>query len=1150
MGKIIIIRIKQMQPIKRERNFGENNISLAKVGKQDMATSLTQLGVEKDTRKSLQSIFKKLAKSDFWHDFNECLMQDLLDNTSLLSSLSFKERASRIAKIRTGLGGNPTVQEYFMEKIEDILPEGGGKVSFSPERKLLNEINVNFDSIEDSLKKWNQDGGADYGASTLPILGGVTPTYEGKVTRTYSFNAHPVKAYDQDFFLPDVFLKQTKTTNFVFMIDASHLSLTEIAKKITVSIKQLVDESTLYKQTYNFYILQSNENDSDPANKITDINIETGTNVNIYYLKDDGNTSVYPSTFGVSDEQNENLFSAVGIQSVRTDREKNIITATLSGKVNMVIDDLGEISKIDKASQKAVDSLIERDDITPECLSYFLLKRAGDWCQALCLLDKTRKYTVYVRQKKTKVLSSGKTKTLAQTELVPVEEGVSLQDLIDRTKNNITIALVTLDRILLSFALLLGINVFFSTKYINLAPALGGRSIHWSIFFKNMDINLTEDEKKTISEEYKIIEKSISDDAINEKEKSIQVFLGEINTFLDEFPTKNAYENIKEYIHSLHHYTYLYSNNIPSTKLTEYITNLKTYLATAAKLNANAAKTDADFIVFRNILSDIKSLVSKIQEIENLSDTLKKGIAETKYPNKEKYENILNELIKRFQSPGNIDFRKEISYNNFLEDIIKTLRQKLEGNIPSTIIDKLKVSEPKYAMPEFLFIDSKTRASSRKQDLIKRYIYDGIMKAFPAAMAGGGFLIDYDWKEEKKLDQHMAIIRYCFFKLRNKQILACNFKKYNTLINGNISSDLDTILIGLKQYYVVDKYGTYISILDNYLVTDDESEYFIGVETAGKAEAFGNFLALLENNESKEKNAIKKESYFLHLLMSKYILMRDRLLRCDKYYTLYLSLYQELNEEIQSLILGNYRDTLDGGPFAEKIKTDGITQFLMISKELQTKINSLFKKSVELKNELSNDKLIIDFKYPIIHTKSTLYDFLNASLSYLYYTRCSIFAYSKKYYTPTIENLFKDLEAAQILSEMKIDFKADIIAEFAAEGKYVTDVNTFINSEKNLVVNPTLKDKIEYIKNAIVKEEDKGKIIEKQTATDNTVYTLEQEVDNTMADYAANFNRLNTLADIVNRTIAIEIASGGGGGRKRKTRRSKKETSKRKTKKH
>ncbi len=86
--------------------------------------NLYDVGLLREKRESIKTIFNILAKSDFWHDFDSNLMQDLLENVSLTSSLSFAQRGTAINTIRTSLKGNPSVVDYFLSSIDRILPSG------------------------------------------------------------------------------------------------------------------------------------------------------------------------------------------------------------------------------------------------------------------------------------------------------------------------------------------------------------------------------------------------------------------------------------------------------------------------------------------------------------------------------------------------------------------------------------------------------------------------------------------------------------------------------------------------------------------------------------------------------------------------------------------------------------------------------------------------------------------------------------------------------------------------------------------------------------------------------------------------------------------------------------------------------------------
>jgi len=122
--------------------------------------------------------------------------------------------------------------------------------------------------------------------------------------------------------------------------------------------------------------------------------------------------------------------------------EANISIVDASGKTTETfqIGDVANSSNVKNATLYALATFLEKGAV-PEALVYTLIKRMGDWCQALSLLDLDRVYSVLDTGRE----STGKTTTLRDM-LVDTEIGI-----------------VTNDRILLAFSIMLGLNVFFTT---------------------------------------------------------------------------------------------------------------------------------------------------------------------------------------------------------------------------------------------------------------------------------------------------------------------------------------------------------------------------------------------------------------------------------------------------------------------------------------------------------------------------------------------------------------------------------------------------------------------------------------------------------------------------------------------------------------
>jgi hypothetical protein len=118
------------------------------------------------------------------------------------------------------------------------------------------------------------------------------------------------------------------------------------------------------------------------------------------------------------------------------------------------MNDVGTDSEVRSAVQRAVTQTLLNSP-AEEVFLNFMMKRFGDWCQALCLKDTTRRYKVV------KVNRSSVPDPLFNP-LYAEGDVVSLDDL--QTIHKALIFLLTIDRVLLAFALALGINVIFTSK--------------------------------------------------------------------------------------------------------------------------------------------------------------------------------------------------------------------------------------------------------------------------------------------------------------------------------------------------------------------------------------------------------------------------------------------------------------------------------------------------------------------------------------------------------------------------------------------------------------------------------------------------------------------------------------------------------------
>jgi hypothetical protein len=213
-----------------------------------------------------------------------------------------------------------------------------------------------------------------------------------------------------------------------------------------------------------FYIIRNIENASDSADKVQHIKAVAAKAppapptppASLFYLNDIEDTVVYPlwgrPPEGQELDQKSNIFASMQISLTRM-KDGTVEADLLAGGQSFHIGDVANASNVKNATLAAAAILLEKG-IVPEVFVYTLIKRMGDWCQALSLLDLDRKYIIQDQ---------------AQTDV----KTTTLRDMLVDTE----IGVVTNDRILLAFCLLHGLNVFF-TSAMDIARL---------IYFKNAD---------------------------------------------------------------------------------------------------------------------------------------------------------------------------------------------------------------------------------------------------------------------------------------------------------------------------------------------------------------------------------------------------------------------------------------------------------------------------------------------------------------------------------------------------------------------------------------------------------------------------------------------------------------------------------------
>jgi hypothetical protein len=385
------------------------------------------------------------AASDFQHDFGHAML-----NQNMLNSIETVGSRTKFFTLYNNLtGGNPaaTAFDVFNAAFPQTLPVSAENPIPVTEDQLLKSGGLDYQNMMDDIVGKNIDAGP-YQDMTFGF---------GGIPRNYSISFAREKHDGVYRSLLSCFWALTEKNTFVIMYDAGVCKTSDIGNIALQAVRQDFDPTA----EYTVFFINSSENMSDPAPKIDDRTFrKVPDNVKIYFLKDTSHVQQYTSydkrQLG---DQTADVYSRYTITTTRTGNEPKIrATIEFEDGTMIQMDDMKRESEIEACTLNAVSTYLKNGGTSDtKVMSSFFLKRAGDWCQALCLLDKTRKYTVF--------------------DMAGNEQGVTtLQELEDR---NAEVMLMTHDRVLLSYALTLGLNVMFTNN------RAGG---HYMVYMKNADL--------------------------------------------------------------------------------------------------------------------------------------------------------------------------------------------------------------------------------------------------------------------------------------------------------------------------------------------------------------------------------------------------------------------------------------------------------------------------------------------------------------------------------------------------------------------------------------------------------------------------------------------------------------------------------------
>lgn len=510
-------------------------------------------GGERGIRSRQQEVINKLfetAQADFYHDFGENVPER--DKFTQEDRQRFLEIAqgygiSKVTAIVTGfnevVGSTPfkLVRSSLPSK---IFPSVGTNTNFMDENSALRNLGIDYEAIKQQFKEEMKKG--TQSVLRIPDLTFTLPSGE---SRTYEVSGILVKDKQGEGTLNVASRFEQVTggkSNIALVIDASGgLSMTALVN---------TDLNPLPTQTMNFYILENIENDSDSATKLKTLDKPKDSSrleqqPNVFFLRDEQSTVLYPNfKLDRAESDAELLFGNANLVLSRAGDEMEA-DFTFGDGSTYHIENVSQNANVKNASLNILASALAeggsiRGDelVVPEGVKkpflFPYIKRVGDWCQALSLLDGTRKYKD----------QNGQETTLDELR-----------------KKDTAIGLLTLDRILLGYALTLGIDVFFTTA----------TDLRLLIYFHNKETQLSEEE--------------------------LQAKIAELQPVFDAELSAIGKDNVKQILDEAVEYV------LGSTTNTDYIRRLRGALYRVSTLRTDFANLTAKV----NELRDKKDLPTK-----------------------------------------------------------------------------------------------------------------------------------------------------------------------------------------------------------------------------------------------------------------------------------------------------------------------------------------------------------------------------------------------------------------------------------------------------------------------------------------------------------------------------------------------------------
>jgi hypothetical protein len=1027
-------------------------------------------GIDVTDRPQIKKHLTKLAFSDLHHDFGSSYIDELLEALPMSSKIDSVTLKANVREISAGIakkqGAKSTKRWNLYDELAGhmlkILPEGLGmtvddaKTAWMAEEMVIRPYGINLSAIKTSLVNRELDDLytpfvlSESQTITIPNNASTNEEVTPQFTRNYNITAMPYKIGELNIPLGAVFEKVTGSKEFTMVIDAGNLPLTELAKvnndpgdnrkdKLT-----MIEESDFSKleisknQEYTFRILESIENTSDPAGKVKNFKKYSDSKVTILRYKDEGHSSTF-SNFN-DPTQNANFFSSADFITSYTENGDVKATFTLDPSkknVTHTIDNLGNDSEIGRAATLSIIKYVENyPDINKkspdidkirEVVLYPMMKRAGDWCQALCLLDTVRKYNVIER------ISSTKEKA-----------GDKAQITLDSVKGTSSIGLMTHDQILLAYSLLIGVNVYFTLSTANVS----GERVSWLVFFKNLDTATfdgnIEDTKSTLSTKMAALQALIA----AERERQA-VKKGALEDNLTPFKSERTSETVKEakeYLYKLYSYMRIKQGIVNfDESLDDEVAKLNEMIGELSTVNGYKVIMEVETYI-KNIETLIANNANQYALIENI--TWPATEVSGKVPFNDEYEIISNVFqdIANGKNIASLNNYKQLTQEVYIP--IKNYLDKMKFSTykPPVKIENTIPSEPGKRAPRIAGItENNRRISGDIDELFSAHI----------PMTGGVQFIEHEDEDPNDRNKRISeILKDSFYKIRSNLVVPywpvgaakkLGFKESRQIQPKSVKTTAEHYLAPISNY-VVDNHGNYYSVLDKYIVTIDDCYKFISIYGDEcdflKIRPFSKHLNSTKHSQDVGKRIIddifrdlKSITHSTEIFINEYLNLRMCLLMHDILYTNLLNLV--------------YRYNSLTGEESEKLSDESIRE----------ELNEFNSDLTILKNKLSSIGIIVG---SATTRKAANISILEQYKSTLFEIRKSIF--TSYYITNRGKGLYKKLNQYEI-KEVE-DYKATLTVK--------EDLTSF----ENLIINDT-KSKDNDI-NAIGPREEEPKDIEEK----------------------------------------------------------------------